>query len=88
MGATVHRGTISVSILKSSCVHVSIISVSRVHVSTIISHDKTSPVHGVLPPRYNTEISPVERRKIARIIIIKTFNNFFFAVIENTIINK
>jgi hypothetical protein len=62
-------------------------SVVSVHVCAIISHvnispDKTSPVPEVFlaPPRYNTEISPVERRKTARIRIINTFKIFFLAV--------
>ncbi len=32
-----------------------------------------------LPPRYKTEINPVERRKIRRINTIINFKTFFFA---------
>lgn len=60
-----------------------LVHVKSIHDWTTISHDKRSPVHeGEVPPRYNTEISPVERRKTARIAIIRIFNNFFFAVIR------
>jgi hypothetical protein len=69
-------------ILGSSIIPVSIVSVGAViHDSTIV-HESTSHVQEVfLPPRYNTEMSPVERRKTARIKMIKTFKILFLVPI-------
>jgi len=79
---TVHTSTIFVGTVQVSRAFVSTIHVATIHVCWAITHDKRSPVHDVplVHPRYNTEISPVERRKTAKIIIIKNFNTFFLPV--------
>ena len=80
-GETVHTSTIFGVTVHVSTVFVSMIHVSMIHVCRVTFHDKRSPVHDVpFHPRYNTEISPVERRKTAKIIIIKNFNTFFLPV--------
>ena len=87
-GETVHILTVFIVEIHVSTVFVTTTQESIVHVWLLVFHDKifhdnTPPVHVVflVHPRYNTEISHVERRKIAKITIIKNFNTFFLAVI-------
>ena len=94
-GETVHILTVFIVEIHVSTAFVAITQESIVHVLLVfhdkVVHDNTSPVHVVflVHPRYNTEISPVERRKIAKITIIKNFNTFFLAVMTiKYIINK
>ena len=95
-GETVHILTVFIVEIHVSTVFVATTQESRIHVWLLLFHDNIShdnisqvPTVFLLPPRYKTEISHVERRKIAKIIIIKNFNTFFLVVMTiKYIINK